>query len=94
MKTLYTLVACLLLGITPVVTAQHNALAQPHHLLSKNKILDASRAAASVQRQYGGRVLAVETLQRKGKLFYRIKILTRKGVVRVIWVNARTGRFK
>jgi len=50
--------------------------------------ISADEAAAKVQRQYGGRILAVETLQRNGEIVYRIKILTRKGIVRVVMVKA------
>ena len=50
--------------------------------------ISADEAAASVQRQYGGRILAVETRQQNGQVFYRIKVLTRKGVVRVVRIRA------
>jgi uncharacterized membrane protein YkoI len=54
--------------------------------------ISADEAAARVQRQYGGRILAVETRQRNGEVFYRIKVLTRKGVVRVVRINAGSRR--
>jgi uncharacterized membrane protein YkoI len=57
------------------------AEAPSHHI-------SADEAAARVQRQYGGRILAVETRQRNGQVFYRIKVLTRKGIVRVVRVKA------
>lgn len=50
--------------------------------------LSADEAAARVQREYGGRILAVETQQQNGQTFYRIKVLTRKGVVQVVRINA------
>ena len=50
--------------------------------------ISADEAAARAQQQYGGRILAVETRQRNGQLFYRIKVLTRKGVVRVVRIKA------
>lgn len=83
MNILKTLLICLLL-ITTQVTISH---AGPQGV-------SASEAASRVQQQLGGRVLAVETIQRKGKTFHRIKILTRKGVVRVVRVNAANGRFR
>ena len=64
------------------------------HLLAQKQTIGSGEAAARVQKKLGGRILSVETLQRKGKTFHRIKILTRKGVVRVIRVNAENGRFK
>ena len=67
------------------------AFSRPAHTeqyAAASPYISADEAAARVQRQYGGRVLAVETRQRNGKTFYRIKVLTRKGVVRVVRINA------
>lgn len=50
--------------------------------------ISADEAAARVQQEYGGRILAVETQQQNGKTFYRIKVLTGKGVVRVVRIKA------
>ena len=61
---------------------------QPPYMVAAASLISADEAAARVQSQYGGRILAVETLQRNGKTFYKIKILTRKGVVRVVRINA------
>ena len=63
-----------------VLTEQYAAAPVPR--------INADEAAAQVQRQYGGRIISVETRQRNGSAFYRIKILTRKGVVRVVRINA------
>jgi len=63
-------------------------------LLAKNSQLSPNEAAARVQAKLGGRILAIETIQRKKQTFYRIKILTGRGIVRVIMVNANTGRFR
>lgn len=54
--------------------------------------ISADEAAAKVQREYGGRILAVETLQQNGLTVYRIKVLTRKGVVRVVRIDAGSRR--
>ncbi len=57
--------------------------------------ISASEAAARVQRRVGGRILAVETVQaRGGRYYYRIKILTRRGEVRVYRVDAGSGRMQ
>ncbi|NNG14074.1 MAG: hypothetical protein HKM22_02845 [Gammaproteobacteria bacterium] len=50
--------------------------------------ISANEAAARVQRQYGGRILAIDTRQRNGQVIYRIKVLTRKGVVRIVRIKA------
>ena len=55
---------------------------------------DVSRddAAAVAQRASGGRVLAVERAQAGNKPVWRVKVLTPRGDVRVILVDAATGR--
>jgi uncharacterized membrane protein YkoI len=55
---------------------------------------DASRddAAAVAQRETGGRVLAVERAEAGGRPVWRVKVLTPKGVVRVILIDVATGR--
>jgi len=70
--------------------------AEPRHwpLLAQSEHIGPGEASARVQKRLGGRILAVETIQRKGKTFYRIKILTGKGVVKVVFVNAASGRIR
>jgi uncharacterized membrane protein YkoI len=67
------------------------ALAE-HFAAAPSRRISADEAAARVQQQYGGRILAVETRQRNGEVFYRIKVLTRKGVVRVVRIRAESRR--
>ena len=54
--------------------------------------IDRDQAAAQVQKQTGGRVLSVDSAERKGKKVYRVKVLTRSGEVRVVIVDAKTGK--
>lgn len=55
---------------------------------------DVSRddAAASVQKASGGRVLAVEKAERDGRTVWRVKVLTPQGEVKVVLIDAATGR--
>ena len=53
--------------------------------------LTAQDAAELVQARVGGRVLSVEPTQLDGRLVYRVKVLTRKGAVRIFHVDASTG---
>lgn len=55
---------------------------------------DVSRdeAAAIAQRQSGGRVLAVERADAGGRAAWRVKLVTPAGEVRVILLDAATGR--
>lgn len=50
-----------------------------------------SEAFEIVQRQTGGRVLQAQDARGEGRNAYRIKVLTRQGEVRVVYVNAETG---
>ena len=49
-------------------------------------------AAAVAQRVASGRVLAVERAEAGGKPVWRVKILSAKGEVRVVVVDAASGR--
>lgn len=53
--------------------------------------LTAEDAAEMVQARTGGRVLAVKRIRSNGRLVYRVKVLTRKGEVRIFYVDAATG---
>ncbi len=55
---------------------------------------DVSRdeAAAVAQRVSGGRVLSVDTTQAGGRPAWRVKVVTAKGEVRVILVDAASGK--
>lgn len=64
------------------------SLLSPLAWAAPRAVISADEAAARVQQEYGGRILAVETQQQNGKTFYRIKVLTRKGIVRVVRVRA------
>ena len=44
-----------------------------------------------VKKQTGGRVLAAQSERVEGRELYRIKVLTREGEVRVVYVDAVTG---
>lgn len=49
-------------------------------------------AAAIAQRETGGRVLAVERVESGGRVMWRVKVLTPRGDVRVVLVDAGGGR--
>jgi len=54
---------------------------------------DVSRdeAAAMAQRETGGRVLSVERAEVDGRLVWRVKVVTPRGDVRVVMVEAGGG---
>jgi uncharacterized membrane protein YkoI len=49
-------------------------------------------AAAVAQRETGGRVLAVERADAGGRAVWRVKVVTPRGDVRVVLVDAATGQ--
>ncbi len=49
-------------------------------------------AAAMAQRATGGRVLAVDQIDRGGRLVWRVKVLTSRGEVIVVLIDAASGR--
>jgi hypothetical protein len=49
-------------------------------------------AAAAAQRASGGRVLSVDKTDAGGHAAWRVKVVTDKGEVRVIVIDAATGR--
>ena len=49
-------------------------------------------AATVAQQLSGGRVLAVEKTEREGRPVWRVKVLTPQGEVKVILIDAASGR--
>jgi hypothetical protein len=60
----------------------------PHSTAQRRVSLE--EAIDSVQRSTGGRVLDARDMGER----YRIKVLTRRGEVRVVYVDARTGEMR
>jgi uncharacterized membrane protein YkoI len=93
----FLLVLCLSLYAT-TARASHNS-GEAHRagtrtlaptVLAQGSI-SAEDAAALVQAQTGGRILAVKLTRVRGRAVYRIKVLTPKGEVRIYYVDAATG---
>ena len=76
MKSLVALIGALLMALAMPVWA------------------DVSRddAASAAQQASGGRVLAVEKTEREGRPVWRVKVLTPQGEVKVILIDAASGR--
>jgi uncharacterized membrane protein YkoI len=76
MKTLITLITALLMTMAMPAWA------------------DVSRddAAATAQQASGGRVLSVDKTERDGRAVWRVKVLTPQGAVKVILIDAISGR--
>ncbi len=87
------LVLCMAAALTaaPAVFANHGGGES-----SRNKLVQVApeigpdEAAAMVRSRTGGKVLSVRTVQRGGRLVYRVKVL-KGGHVRIYAVDARSG---
>ena len=76
MKFLSTLFAACLMALAPPAWAD----------VSRD---DATGLARQVT---GGRVLAVEKIDREGRMVWRVKVLTPQGEVRLVLIDAASGR--
>ena len=50
-----------------------------------------NEAIEQVQKSTGGRALSAQPVREQGRDLYRIKVLTRQGEVRIVYVDAATG---
>ena len=94
--TLLALALAALIQLSLPVHARHDRTVRDaavrdfatHQVADRRVSMD--QAIASVQRRTGGRVLDARDLGDQ----YRIKVLTRDGEVRVVYVDARTGAMR
>ena len=54
--------------------------------------IDRDAAAGIVQKASGGRVLSVDKVERDGRSVWRVKVLSASGEVKVVLVDAASGR--
>jgi uncharacterized membrane protein YkoI len=76
MKLLLTLLTACLMALAPPAWAQ----------VSRDDATSLARQAT------GGRVLAVERIEREGRPVWRVKVLTPQGEVRLVFIDATSGR--
>ena len=76
MKLFVTLLSAVLMALTAPVWAE----------------VSRDDAATMAQQASGGRVLAVEKTEREGRPVWRVKVLTPQGEVKVILIDAASGR--
>jgi uncharacterized membrane protein YkoI len=82
--------SCAVAGQLPRSQLPRNAGAYERLIKVANGALSMSEAIDRVRKSTGGRVLDAED----AGSYYRIKVLTRDGEVRVMKVDARTGRIQ
>lgn len=76
MKSISTLLCALLLALAPPAWAD----------------LSRDQAAAVAQQASGARVLSVEKAEIEGRAVWRVKVLSAQGEVRVVLIDAASGR--
>jgi hypothetical protein len=97
MRMKFLLLPALLAGLLPVAQAAPPFApilsAPPALLLARNDTRNAdpglAAAAAEARRRTGGQVLSAERYQANGGAYYRIKVLTPDGRVRILNLEAR-----
>lgn len=58
----------------------------------QNKGISRDQAAALVKRKYGGKILAIKETSKDGRSMYRVKGLSEKSQVYVVYVDKQSGR--
>ena len=61
-------------------------------LLAAKAKINAKQAAATVKRKLGAKVLSVKLIESKGPAVYRVKTLSKSGVVKVVFVDGQSGK--
>lgn len=100
-RLLILMLLLLAFGVGPLPAAPMAApVASPLHAMSLPTAasrraggeVSLEEAVEQVRRETGGRILSAETVQANGRRVHRIKVLTPDRRVRVINVDAATGR--
>lgn len=85
------LIATLMLALAPLQTSF--ARSQPVTVQqAQSSPLSLDEAATMVQRRVGGRVLSAEAKQSNGNTYYQIRVLVKKGQIKVYRVDPESGR--
>ena len=65
---------------------------RPHFIQVQKREISRDQAAAIVKRRYGGKILAISEVNRDGRPMYRVKGLSDKSQVYVVYVDKQSGR--
>ena len=91
----YFLLMFLALTTLPSQAYSFDNLSSPSKLIladaARHARLTLNDATELVQNRIGGRVLATQEVREQGREMYRVKVLTRQGEVRIVYVDAETG---
>ncbi len=98
--SLLTLLVCLLFPLMAsaskvqlsTIAARSMNMAEPAATANQLKVASREQAIQLVKRQYQGKVLKVQSGRVNGHPAYLVKLLSKKGVVFYVAVDAQTGR--
>ncbi len=85
-----TLLAVLMLGLTPAMAAEPSAGRHDVHRMAQGGGLTLDQAVEQVRRQYNGRIVSAETRVSGNREIHYIKVLQDDGKVRTVTVPGRT----
>ena len=88
---LILLVAIVVLNPVAIASADDDHV-EARQLLESGEILSLEAILEHVRENHPGKVLEVELEREEGKIVYEIEILTNQGVVKEIYVDAKSGR--
>lgn len=91
MKLVTCLLAALLVGAATAPAQARRGERAPRGEAAQRAGISLDEAVARVRRDTGGRVLAAEAREDRGRTVYRIKVLLPNGSVRVVNVDAQSG---
>ncbi|WP_413664973.1 PepSY domain-containing protein [Microbulbifer sp. CNSA002] len=64
---------------------------QPHFLRVQGGEISRDRAASIVKQRFGGKILAISETKKQGRAVYRVKGLSAKSQVYVVFVDKQSG---
>ena len=88
-KTVLLVMIAVLSSIT--IASADDDYIEARELLQSGKILSLETILKRVRQDYPGKVLEVELEKENGKIVYEIEILSDKGIVKEIYVDAESG---
>ena len=83
-------ILCLLVSQSPISLADEDN-DEARRLHESGQILSLEEILQRLRPRYPGKVLEIELEQKTGQIIYEVEILGKDGVVRELYIDARTG---
>ncbi|RDH82707.1 MAG: peptidase M4 [endosymbiont of Galathealinum brachiosum] len=96
MKNKILIIISLLLILSPLTTIKvahaDDDYIEARRLQNAGEILSLENILKIIRPEFPGRILEVELESEDGQIVYEVEILSNNGIVREIYINARTGK--